>query len=599
VRAQRRFPYHISATGGGAINKLVNPMKIQLRRTDTGNVMICALCTILIISLIGATVLRSSVTHYNVAAKQVKAWKEALYAAEAAGDIGLAEVRKALSSPSTAFSSSSWVTPAVSPAPTPGPGSSCSGQCSWSNKNPLTLGQLDSSGNPTLSAAVTVDKAIDSNTGFTFYRVRAKGTAKLLGLPRVGMDDAVFAGGNHFVANATTRGVGDTLLRKIDFKYDHFKATYGDGDGNSASLQTVSNPQITRRIELVVVPTLLSFTGALKVTGSFFGPGSGGVVDSYDSKNANASYPNGYYPGAYNLTPSNPNYTPFFADSENGDVSVATKNFTEGGPIYGNVTTNGGNVTHSGTQISGTIDNNVPFSIPPLLSPNTSSGYTSQTDSGPTFTYATLPYGSTPATIASNTGTDFANTPNKYVFSSMNQGVTINPVYVKGLDGNSYPQETYVTIVVNGDVGSGTITINKGVNAQIYFTGNVSTKASNIVNNNVANPAPPPPLAGAVPPLTNVSKPGHMQFYGISPPVGTTQAIAIAPPGDLYATFYAPSADMTLTGNPQVYGAIVAHNFSGNGSGGGNTGFHYDKELAGLNSIPIDYHIASYVEDIR
>ncbi len=568
----------------------------QLRRTDTGNVMICAICTILIISLIGAAVLRSSVTHYNVAAKQAKAWKEALYAAEAAGDIGLAEVRKVIFTPSAAFSPSNWVTPAASPAPTPGPGSTCTGTCSWSNKNLITLGQPDSNGNATLWANVSVDKAKDSNTGFTFYRIRAKGTAKLLGLPRVGMDDAVFSDGNHFVANASTRGVGDSLLRKIDFNYDHFKATYGDGDGNSASLQTVSNPQISRRIELVAVPNLQSFTGSLKVTGSFNGPGSAGEVDSYDSKNANATYPDGYYPGAYNLTPSSPNYTPFFADSENGDVSVATKNFTEGGPIYGNVTTNGGNVKHSGTQISGTIDNNVPFTIPPLLSPDTT-GYASKTDNGPTFTYATLPNGSTPAQIASNTGTDFANTPNVYVFPSLTQGITINPVYVKGAglySGTSYPQETYVVIVVNGDVGGGTITVNQGVNAQIYFTGNVSIKANAIVNNNVANPAAPPPLA-LVPALTNVSKPGHLQFYGISPPTGTTQTISIDPPGNLYATFYAPNGDMSLTGNPDVYGAIVAHNFNGNG----NTGFHYDKQLAGVSAIPVDFQVASYVEDVR
>ena len=44
------------------------------------------------------------------------------------------------------------------------------------------------------------------------------------------------------------------------------------------------------------------------------------------------------------------------------------------GPIWGDVTTNGGNVTHSGYQISGTIDNNVPFTIPPLPAPDTT-GY--------------------------------------------------------------------------------------------------------------------------------------------------------------------------------------------------------------------------------
>ena len=88
-------------------------MNMQLQRTDTGSTVICALCTILIISLIGANVLMNCVTRYNVTAKQVKGWKEALYAAEAGGDIGFAEVRKlASSNPSSAFSG--WTTPAAS-----------------------------------------------------------------------------------------------------------------------------------------------------------------------------------------------------------------------------------------------------------------------------------------------------------------------------------------------------------------------------------------------------------------------------------------------------------------------------------------------------
>ena len=68
---------------------------------------------------------------------------------------------------------------------------------------------------------------------------------------------------------------------------------------------------------------------------------------------------------------SNPSNATYLADAHDGDVSVGAKNFTEGGPIWGDVTTNGGNVTHSGYQISGTIDNNVPFTIPPLPAPDT------------------------------------------------------------------------------------------------------------------------------------------------------------------------------------------------------------------------------------
>src|ERR1700720_1785590 len=273
---------------------------MKLQRTNTGSAIICVLCTIFILSLIGATVLMNCATRYNVATKQVKAWKKALYAAESGGDIAFAEVRKLLSNPPAAFSG--W----SSGVPAPGP----------SSNGPYTLSNR-------LSTTVTVDRLqpTPNPNGVSCYRIRAIGTAKLFGLPRTGLDSALTANGTHFAANSATRGNGDTLLRKIDFNYDHFKATYGDGDGHNLALQTVSNPQIMRRIELIAVPQMASFTGSLKVSGAFSGPGSAGKVDSWDSKR-----------GAYTFVANDP-LSPYYADSSNGDVSVGSSSFAEGGPI--------------------------------------------------------------------------------------------------------------------------------------------------------------------------------------------------------------------------------------------------------------------------
>ena len=518
---------------------------MQLRRTETGSTIICALCTIFILSLIGATVLLTCAARYNVATKQVKAWKEALYAAEGGGDIAFAEVRKLVNNPSGAFSG--W----TSGVPAPGPSSS----------GPYTFGQSNS-----LSTSVTVDALQPSPNpnGVFCYRIRATGTAQLRGLPRTGLDSALTASGTHFAANSATRGNGDTLLRKIDFNYDHFKATYGDGDMNNPTIQTVSNPQITRRIELIAAPQMASFTGALKVSGAFDGPGSAGRIDSWDSKR-----------GSYTFVANDPT-SPYYADSGNGDVSVGSASFTEGGPIYGNVTTSGGNVTHSGYSISGTIDNNVPFTIPPVVRPDTT---TFSTGSGSTLN---LPSGTTPGD------------PAKYVYGTLSGGLTINGRTLGGL--GLVPVETYVTIVV-GSAGSktgdiGPITIGAGVNAKIYFTGSMNVKANGLANNNVDGAVGVFNTDGT--PSTDYSRAGHLQFYGISPTDGSMQSIAIAPPGNLYATIYAPSADISLTGNPDWFGAVVAHSFVGNG----NTGFHYDKEIATFG-IPIDYQVASYIEDIR
>src|SRR5205823_908943 len=145
----------------------------------------------------------------------------------------------------------------------------------------------------------------------------------------------------------------------------------------------VANPQVTRRIELVAVPKYYVFSGALRVTNQFDGPASGGNVDSYSSANPTNPNPSSPrvvandIPGAgvtsyYGPNPSNPAYR---ADAHDGDVSVASSTFADGGPIWGDVTTNGGSITHSDYQISGTIDNTVPFTIRPLNAPDTT-GFT-------------------------------------------------------------------------------------------------------------------------------------------------------------------------------------------------------------------------------
>src|SRR2546430_17142824 len=97
-------------------------MKTQVQRGNSGNVLICALCTIVIISLIGANVLVNCTRHYNITAKHLKAWKEALYAAEAGGDAGFDKVRKLIGpSPAPTPSMTEGWSPAPSPSPTPGP----------------------------------------------------------------------------------------------------------------------------------------------------------------------------------------------------------------------------------------------------------------------------------------------------------------------------------------------------------------------------------------------------------------------------------------------------------------------------------------------
>src|SRR5438105_7257856 len=507
-------------------------MRISQRTVAPGNVLLCVLCRILVVSLIGGNVLLNCITRYNVASSQVRSWKESLDAAETGGDIAYAELRKTISDPTHAFS--------------PSNGWTYSGGA-YTN-SPVTYGQDN------LSTSSRVDPFYYDGNGNAWYRIRTKGTAPVLGLKRVGMDDRM---------GPNTRG--DSLLRKIDFNYDHFVATYGpNGDGVGQTLLPVSQPQVSRRVELIAAP-VTPFEAAIKAGGTFYGLGSAAYVDSYRSTT-------GAYNSSVKTNPSDPRYP----DSRSGTVEINSSVATIQGSIYGNLYTNGGTVTKKTTSISGIIDNNVPFSLSPFAMPST----------------AGWNYVSSPTMITPNTTINppvvngvprprSPQIPNYYLVTSFsnNGNLTVNPVVIGGV-----AQETYVAIHVTGDIGQNTssqptITVPPSVHVQVYFDGNLQTKAENIIN-----------TSGYA---------GNLQFYAISPTDPNIQQTVNLSSGSgstagFSAVFYTPSANFTITGAPDITGAIVCKNFYTNG----NIHWHYDRALDGQGDA-VDYRVISYVEDIR
>lgn len=531
-------------------------MKIYVRNQN-GSAIVCAMTTILIISIIGANVLMNCTTRYNVTSKQVSAWRDALAAAEAGADIAFAETRKTFTNPANQFTATGW----SSTDATAGP---------WTYTMPSPIGAL---GN--LSATATVD-TLPTPDGYRAYRIRTVGTARVFGLRRTGMDDTPARVGASF-GTSGARGAGDSLVRKIDFNFDHFLATYGDGDGNNKRVVAVptdangqSIAQISRRVEVIAVP-VMTINGAIKTSGSFYGPGSAGLIDSFNSKNG----------------PYNPNVvlggTPlpqYFSDSRDGNVICGSSDFTSlTGDIYGTVTTDGATLKTT-KYIHGTVDNNVPvlLSPQPAVTPPPSRVYESGSP-------ATITPPLSNPNCGGNSPDSWANAP-WYLYSQL-KDVTINPVTVA-----STPRETYVNIVVNGDIQTN-LTIKQGVNVRIYFTGNANIKVSNFSNGNVDGSALLK-IDGTT--STNTSASGHVQFYGVSPTAPATQTINLDANGkpSIEAMWYAPGADFVSKGNIMMYGAVVCKSFYENG----DCFFHYDKALGDMLP-PNDYRIASYVEDIR
>jgi hypothetical protein len=480
-------------------------MKTPHENSSAGNVLVLALVTILILSAVGATVLGNLTTRYNVVNSQVRGWKQSLHAAEAVGDVAYAEVRKSVMNPTGAFTG-------------------------WTKQGSVYVSP-ETTIDDGLTGRARVDVFhYDPVTGNPWYRIRAAGTAALRGLKRVGMDDRM---------GPTTRG--DSLLRKIDFNYDHFIANYGpNGDGVGKELVPVAQPKLTRRIELIASP-ITPFEAAIKCQGTFYGLGNAAMIDSYDSSKT-----------PYYFAANNPN-DPAFPDSRSGHVQISSAVAEVRGTIYGNLATNGGTVVRS-NYVTGTVDNDVPFTLPvfrmppmpvPQLSPTAVNGTTNLTP----------PAAGTPSH------------PTFYLFSSFdsNGKLTIYPF------GNS---QTYVAIRVTSNI-AGSITIKPGVRAQFFFDGNLTMKARDMTNES--------------------GVPGNLQFYGISPAnPNVVQQISIDSPGDFAAVIYAPSARYHMNGNPDITGALVCSTFYGNG----NTSWHYDRALDHLG-LPVDYRITSYIEDVR
>src|SRR5207244_6665246 len=120
-----------------------------------------------------------------------------------------------------------------------------------------------------------------------------------------------------------------------------------------------------------------TFGGAMRLVYGFNGPGSSGKIDSYSSINpidasvdsqltggggSIAPYKSSYWGPTPNDTTDPTKNSQLLADARDGDVSVNSAVFSELGWIWGDVTTNGGNVTHSSPyHIIATINHDVPF----------------------------------------------------------------------------------------------------------------------------------------------------------------------------------------------------------------------------------------------
>jgi hypothetical protein len=294
----------------------------------------------------------------------------------------------------------------------------------------------------------------------------------------------------------------------------------------------------------------VQFASAVAATGQIAFNGNNEYVDAYNSCN-----------GSYGGTNSHGATSVVTDSTAGGAVSVGN------GSIYGTVNTGpGGNVSagpnsavgdsswvsNHNTGIEGagyTNDtmnvsypsNSLPANLVNALAPQTTTnvtgllgGLASQFGLG----------GATSATVLSG---------GNYQMSSLTNSSSSSPVLVTGPS----------TLYISGNLsitGTGSIQILPGGSLTVYVGGSTTTISGQGVVNNSGSPE-------------------NFSYLGLA---GNT-SITFSGQAIFYGTIYDPQADFTMTGNADVFGAVIAKSFTNNG----NASLHYDRCLGLLGNLVV------------
>ena len=386
-----------------------------------------------------------------------------------------------------------------------------------------TLSNAGFAGTP-MTVEANVDapaQLIDPVNSWQYYRIRTVGTMPVPGVPRVGDNKQ------------------DNRLRKLSLRWERFS-------NGILVPRALSAPQVSRRIEAIVRP-VSSFANAILSIGTLDLTNQNIVIDSYDSRDPTKSTN-----GLYDVNKR----------QENGDIATNGNIIDAGNAhIYGDVGTNAGTVTGAanitGVERTDFYQEPIPIGTPTWLSINPS-----------------------PATVVSSTTLNASDTrgspSSRYILAT----IGLSGSQTLTVAGNPDGSPTYIEIQVLGDIsvtGQAEIVLEPGVNATIYFSGNVDVSGKGIINSN--------------------NQPGDLLMYGIEPIGGTTPHVSLGGNAQLSAALYAPGHNVTVAGggsSGHVYGSIVGKTVVMTGV----TNLHYDEALASVGLIN-NYKIVSWFEDNR
>ena len=341
-------------------------MKTQSRLGKQGSVLLVAILTLTILSLICALSLYVTSQNTN-ATSQTASWQAALSGAES----GVENAYYALNKQTW----TGWKTVAGSPPKTQPTGGSAttaapaSGEYAYVGRTLQVAGE----GGGTIKFWVTVDTAglPKDNNGNQWYRIRATGLAAAPGPPRVSNQKR------------------DNDLRKISLRTDRLSGL------------ALATPQAARTIEVIAQPIAKSIWSRAVTLEQALTMSGSGLIDSFDSSN-------GLYSTNHLYDPSR--------RQTHGDVGMndSTGSNLKSNDVYGNVAYSGPAIKNT-KNVHGTISSPFSVTIPATSNPTWSAGtYTS--------------YATAPAVVTSGTSANPALIKVNGNFSlGANNTFTINP----------------------------------------------------------------------------------------------------------------------------------------------------------------------------
>ena len=293
------------------------PCRCVRNPAETGGVLIAALLTIAVISMLAATTLLR-VGERHATTYQSLSWNEAMASAETGADFALKSMNASLSDPALAWAA--WT-----------PNDATTFPKTYTPALPGHSGE----GNTKVFATVVVDNSLTDSDGRKWFRVRSTGVAELPLRSVSGIEAAVRD------ENGVKNHLG--ILRKSRFQTDL--------TGGALRL-----PQVARTIELMAAPVgvrpyvrALTMKDAISMSGSAY-------TDSFDSSDP-ASSTGGVYDPAKRLSRGS------VASNASGTVSTLGNCH-----VYGDASSKGGVLGGTG-NVHGTVSDKFQTAIPDVAKP--------------------------------------------------------------------------------------------------------------------------------------------------------------------------------------------------------------------------------------